>query len=185
MPAIKLDLKAAIVADKAACVPIKDIAARYGISSSAVHKHLRSAHLVTTHEPKWSDPMIATLRQMWCDGGTTTQIAAVLGVTKNAVCGKRRCLDLPSREHAVHEAGKRRHQKKDPLPAVQVVPAVVDTGLPVLPLSARCLFPMWTGRPVFRDGEPWFCGALRQRGSYCADHGRRCYERPRGMEAVE
>lgn len=45
----------------------------------------------------WTDERIETLKQMWADKGPASRIGAAIGVSKNAVIGMRKRLDLPAR----------------------------------------------------------------------------------------
>jgi GcrA cell cycle regulator len=45
----------------------------------------------------WTPDQIKTLRRLWALGNTCTQIARVLGTTKNSVAGKVNRLGLPPR----------------------------------------------------------------------------------------
>lgn len=52
---------------------------------------------------QWTDRMLAGLRRDWDDGVPTAEIGRRLGVSKNAICGKKRRLDLPNRPSPLPE----------------------------------------------------------------------------------
>lgn len=59
----------------------------------------------------WTDERIATLKKMWEGGSTASQIAEELGgVSRNAVIGKARRLDLKSRASPVKAAEKKKKE---------------------------------------------------------------------------
>jgi GcrA cell cycle regulator len=52
----------------------------------------------------WDDHWkVARLMQLWDEGLSTAAIGERLGVSKNAVCGKRRRLNLPERRSALQD----------------------------------------------------------------------------------
>lgn len=48
-------------------------------------------------EKIWTDELVFRLKRLWKNGVPTGRIGAELGVTKNAVCGKVRRLELTPR----------------------------------------------------------------------------------------
>lgn len=50
----------------------------------------------------WTLPMIDQLTQLWIGGYTTSEIGRQMGVSKNAVIGKARRIDLPMRYQPKH-----------------------------------------------------------------------------------
>lgn len=132
----------------------------------------------------WSDDRVATLRKLWFDGLSASQIARRLGgVTRNAVIGKVHRLGLcgrgatqpPSR---VRRASTPRLPRARPAPRPQTTrPAPLAVALPsegpglaadLVQLGARaCKWPI--GDPKSPDFS--FCGRHTE-GRYCAAHAQ-------------
>lgn len=142
----------------------------------------------------WTDDRVATLRKLWAEGLSASQIAKQLGgVTRNAVIGKVHRLGLagratPSRpaKRPVRAARPRPVGPTAPRlrPATPNVPAVVIPDLEplrfedgraanVLTLNDRmCKYPI--GDPATSDFA--FCGRNSECGPYCQDHARLAYQ---------
>ena len=77
----------------------------------------------------WTDEKVAQLRELWRDGKSASQIAAVLsdGITRNAVLGKVARLGLRG-------AAKKRHQSKVVKPK-PLAPRPVPLRAPIIPSS--------------------------------------------------
>lgn len=59
----------------------------------------------------WPDEAVATLRRLWADGKSCSQIAAEIGVTRNAIIGKVHRLKLPGRSKDTFKAAQARRAK--------------------------------------------------------------------------
>ena len=103
----------------------------------------------------WTDERVDVLKQLWDEGKTASQIAAVLGITRNAVIGK------------AHRIGVSRR----PSPIKRRKP-----GATILELTDRmCKWPI--GDP--RDSDFRFCGKPTKNGlPYCEDHCLQAYQQP-------
>lgn len=55
----------------------------------------------------WTTARIDELRRLWAEGAPIPRIAAALGTTKGAVCGKAHRLGLPMRKPTRNSASKR------------------------------------------------------------------------------
>ncbi len=143
----------------------------------------------------WTDERVASLKKLWLDGLSASQIAKQLGgVTRNAVIGKVHRLGLSGRAAPSQPA---RTVFKTPRPQRPVVTAApvrrVETQLPqpiapqapiylreetpgsatVLTLGAHmCKWPI--GDPS-TDGFS-FCGRRSSDGPYCNEHSRVAYQ---------
>jgi GcrA cell cycle regulator len=156
-----------------------------------------------SHE--WPDEASERLRALWLAGATTRVIGAELGVSRNAVVGKARRLDLPPRPNpkGIRPGGqlppprprpqpvRPPHQPLEPQQRASLAgrppapPATPPT--PPEPPPARaartdgCMWPM-------TDDKPWrFCGAATAgHGPYCRKHQEIAWiRRPsRGAEAA-
>ncbi len=140
----------------------------------------------------WTEERVETLKKLWADGLSASQIAKQLGgVTRNAVIGKVHRLGLsgraaPSRPAAAAAPASRVHASAaaEPAPApapAQTAPAPVDAkrmanGEYATVLTLRegmCKWPI--GDPS--DAEFRFCGrATRPGGAYCEAHAQMAYQ---------
>ena len=141
----------------------------------------------------WTEERVNTLRKLWTEGLSASQIAKQLGgVTRNAVIGKVHRLGLagratPSRpaKRPVRAARPRIVSPTAPRlrPAPGLPPVIVPQLEPlrgedgrtatVLSLNERmCKFPI--GDP--NDADFAFCGRDACSGPYCQDHARLAYQ---------
>jgi len=144
----------------------------------------------------WTDERVETLKKLWLDGLSASQIAKQLGgVTRNAVIGKVHRLGLSGRAAPSHPSRSTFKAPRPPRPATAPAartrvleprphhapaprPAYVD--LPgtatVLTLGAHmCKWPI--GDPSSNDFT--FCGRRAgEDGPYCNDHARLAYQPP-------
>jgi len=152
----------------------------------------------------WTDERVESLKKLWQDGLSASQIAKQLGgVTRNAVIGKVHRLGLSGRAKAIAAPAPR---PRKPRPAVSVAsrplvhgnvalapvsrPAVEPEpeDLPdpisnVVPMAERCTIldlTEFTCRwPVGEPGKPdfFYCGSRTKTGlPYCAYHARIAYQ---------
>ena len=141
----------------------------------------------------WTDERVSTLKKLWLEGLSASQIAKQLGgVTRNAVIGKVHRLGLSGRaapsqpSRPVFRPARPRPQvpapiaRREPIQrqAAPVPSPVLD--LPgtatVLTLGAHmCKWPI--GDPS--TDEFSFCGRVAsQEGPYCVEHARVAYQPP-------
>ncbi|HEY5072576.1 MAG TPA: GcrA family cell cycle regulator [Caulobacteraceae bacterium] len=144
----------------------------------------------------WTDDRVETLKKLWLDGLSASQIAKHLGgVTRNAVIGKVHRLGLsgratpsqpartsfkaprPARQVVSHLQTPRRVLERHPHPAPAPKPAayVEQPGTAtVLTLGAHmCKWPI--GDPSTDDFT--FCGRrASDEGPYCVEHARLAYQ---------
>ncbi|MES1156730.1 MAG: GcrA family cell cycle regulator [Alphaproteobacteria bacterium] len=141
----------------------------------------------------WTEERVNTLRKLWAEGLSASQIAKQLGgVTRNAVIGKVHRLGLagratPSRpaKRPVRAARPRvigptapRMRPPSAMPLVvvpQLEPLKDETGrtASVLTLNeSMCKFPI--GDP--NEADFAFCGRASSCGPYCQDHARLAYQ---------
>lgn len=146
----------------------------------------------------WSDDRCDRLRELWASGASCRQIAIELGggVTRNAVIGKVRRMDLPQRLHVSSKTNVRYGKKQArPTPSKPKKGTFMPgLGLPVLPEAepgdmealkgnAWAALSNSTPRPLLAvakdNGCRWpigedrpylFCGEPIHKGSYCAAH---------------
>lgn len=153
----------------------------------------------------WPEARDARLLALWAQDLSASEIGRKLGVGKNAVVGRLNRLRRRLGEAAVpHRASPIRGERRGGagavaqaarraeggaagaampvprLPPLPSAPAVVVPA-PVAPpvasrvvaaVGGRCCWPLWGdhARPTHR-----YCGAPRERGSYCAAHAREAY----------
>ncbi len=148
----------------------------------------------------WTDDRVATLKKLWLDGLSASQIAKQLGgVTRNAVIGKVHRLGLSGRAAPSQPARPVFKAPRPARPATQVQPAPVARRVEPAPVQPSAP-PAHV--PVYRHEEPgsatvltlgahmckWpigdpatdgfsFCGRRTgEDGPYCAEHARIAYQ---------
>jgi GcrA cell cycle regulator len=138
----------------------------------------------------WSAERTETLKRLWAEGWSASQVAARLGVTRGAVTGRIHRLGLVGRASASRAAtiGRRTAEARAPRPAAHDAPGAPQG--PSMPLPAAQ--PDDVARVSVMDLEPYhcrwipgdpveigayaplFCGLARSPGSsYCATHHAR------------
>lgn len=140
----------------------------------------------------WTDDRVESLKKLWLDGLSASQIAKLLGgVTRNAVIGKVHRLGLSGRAtpsqpaRPVFKAPRPprppvasppvQRRAAAPVPAPRPVPYVEQRGTAtVLTLGAHmCKWPI--GDPSTEDFS--FCGRRSTpEGPYCVEHARLAYQ---------
>jgi GcrA cell cycle regulator len=149
----------------------------------------------------WTDERVETLKKLWLDGLSASQIAKQLGgVTRNAVIGKVHRLGLSGRAAPSHPSRTTFKTPRAPRPISMPAPrprameprahhapaprAAPYVDLPgtatVLTLGAHmCKWPI--GDPSSDDFT--FCGRVSSdEGPYCIDHARMAYAPPQGKK---
>jgi len=133
-------------------------------------------------ETDWDDQQIAQLRKLWADGLTTSQIGAVMRLSKNAIIGKVHRLGLPSRPSpikrgAAHPAIERRSDS----PAMKSTAHIIQLHTPQ-PMQRVALAPAKYQSvkdcqfPVTAHAPYRFCDAPAAPGRvYCTRHVEVCY----------
>ena len=152
----------------------------------------------------WTDQQIQTLRQKWGNGFSASDIAKILGVTRNAVIGKAnrlklsaqqsstsRVTDLPSKGSVLATITKATKQRATlrPLPPVPTatpiaVKAIVRESRPIDVKRVEGISVTKAGErhcrwPIGdpRSPEFRFCGCSSYEGlPYCVDHARVAYQ---------
>jgi GcrA cell cycle regulator len=153
----------------------------------------------------WTEERVSTLRKLWVDGLSASQIAKQLGgVTRNAVIGKVHRLGLAGRATPSRPAKRmvrprtQRLQTGGPsrprtipslAPYAEAPPPLEPMAQPdgsvasVLTVTDRmCKWPI--GDPA--DQTFAFCGREASEGPYCAEHARVGFQpqKPRARKAV-
>lgn len=132
----------------------------------------------------WDEPKIAKLCQLWAEGLSTAEIGRRIGMSKNAVAGKRNRLGLPERPSPI----KRGAEPKAPVTsvtsaAVRQMAARAVLGVVNAPAAAKpvrlghiqhCSWPI--GEPGTKEFH--FCDDPSEAGKpYCPAHCKRAYLR--------
>ena len=144
----------------------------------------------------WTDERVETLKKLWLDGLSASQIAKQLGgVTRNAVIGKVHRLGLSGRATPSQPQRPIFKAPRTPRPAVSAAPAPRRTIEPILQAAqpaAPAYHPEEPGSATVLTlgahmckwpiGDPssdafTFCGRRSDReGPYCVDHARIAYQ---------
>ncbi len=149
----------------------------------------------------WTAERVEQLRSYVATGMTCSQIAAEIGVTRNAVIGKIHRLGLSTERPAAAPAGSCQQRARRPrlLARRQLLrlvspdapggtsetacePAAVDStqrcSLPEL-AQGKCRWPLNDSGSDFSTADFVFCGNEAAAGfSYCAGHARMAYRLP-------
>ena len=141
----------------------------------------------------WTDERVTTLKRLWLEGHSASQIAKQLGgVTRNAVIGKVHRLGLSGRatpsqpqrpvlkiakpvRPAVPQSAPRRLEAAPSIAPPQMVVERRETpgSATVLTLgSCMCKWPI--GDPSTNEFS--FCGKGAAQGPYCAEHAQVAYQ---------
>ena len=140
----------------------------------------------------WNDENVETLKKLWADGFSASQVAARIGgITRNAVIGKVHRLGLTGRGHKNNKPPKRR---SDPariprsramrkrvriLDVLQNLPPQTEIpvtgGVALMDLeSGQCRYPITPDHAT--SAQHRFCGCKQALGlPYCADHAKIAY----------
>lgn len=140
--------------------------------------------MTRTQNDEWPAERVEEFRRLWATDMTISQIATALGVTRNAVSGKRCRLGLPGRGSPIRH-GRRPKPPRKPKPrAVKPVPAP-KAAAPARPnplmLAATDLTPRTCRYPIGDPGAPGFgfCGhAVTEFRCYCDYHHGRTHTKP-------
>lgn len=153
----------------------------------------------------WTDERTTTLKKLWLDGLSASQIARQLGgVTRNAVIGKVHRLGLSARAEPSQPARPAFKAPRPPRPAAQTMPSAPRRVMPKESSTQNEVVPAASttpSLPAFREEEPgsatsltlgshmckWpigdpsndgftFCGRRSQEGPYCMEHARVAYQ---------
>lgn len=114
---------------------------------------------------EWNESRIETLKSLWNEGLSTSEMGVRLGITKNAVVGKVHRLGLPKRQSPIRT------------PVRRVVETEVRTDVVRIEelTTSMCRWPM--GEPGAHGFD--FCGRSSVDGRpYCDEHCARAYVKP-------
>lgn len=140
----------------------------------------------------WPPARVDKLRELWAAGYSASEIAGLLGVSRNAVLGKRRRLDLPQRRDARPNTRGPRSPRVFLSPEARALAAeqarlrreslpLIPRELPTPPPSTEFRCDVWaltstTCRYPYGDGPFTFCGAPVVNGfPYCQHHREICF----------
>lgn len=144
----------------------------------------------------WTDERVETLKKLWLDGLSASQIAKQLGgVTRNAVIGKVHRLGLSGRATPSQPQRPAFKAPRAPRPAIAAAPAAprraieptVPAQLPTPALTAEepgtaTVLTLGAHMCKWPIGDPasdafTFCGRRSDReGPYCSEHARVAYQ---------
>jgi GcrA cell cycle regulator len=153
----------------------------------------------------WNEMTISFLRYLWDDGGSCSQIAAIMGTSKNAIIGKAHRLKLPMRKTGTPRSERTMEMAKDkatkspvtmrvaavaPLPHVLIPVCLVPASFEPNPCTItelsryRCKWP--EGNPASPDFH--YCGAAKEPSDkpYCTHHAKIAFSpsRPNGPQPL-
>lgn len=144
----------------------------------------------------WTDERVDTLKKLWLDGLSASQIAKQLGgVTRNAVIGKVHRLGLSGRAAPSQPSRPVLRTQRPQRPAITQQPAprrsVETRNEPVPPTPLAISYPEEPGSATVLTlgahmckwpiGDPstdafTFCGKRIAEGTYCVEHARVAYQ---------
>jgi len=114
---------------------------------------------------EWNESRIETLKALWDEGLSTSEIGGRLGITKNSVVGKVHRLGLPKRQSPIRAPVRRVAEPEVRTDAVKI--DALSTGM--------CRWPM--GEPGTETFS--FCGRNSvEHRPYCEEHCARAYVKP-------
>lgn len=129
----------------------------------------------------WTDELAEQLRELWRIGLSATLIADELGLglTRCAILGKARRMDLPMRKRGPRKSVERT-MKRAYIIKVAVVPVEPAKPQPIhpptnIPVPLMMLENHHCRYIVSNGGQSLYCGAPKEMGSFCAYHGEKCY----------
>ena len=120
-----------------------------------------------TDEKGWTEERLETLKNLWKEGLSISQIGEKLGVTRNAVAGKAHRLGLPKRQSPISASGSvaRTKSKK-----TEEITSDLPLRLALRKINwsrSKCVWP--SGDPKTTDFS--FCGEPIEPGKpYCYEH---------------
>jgi GcrA cell cycle regulator len=149
----------------------------------------------------WTDERVTTLKKLWLDGLSASQIAKQLGgVTRNAVIGKVHRLGLSGRAAPSQPARPAFKAPRPARPAATTMPSAPRRVIAAEPAALPAVAAQ-PSVPAFRDEQPgsatvltlgahmckWpigdpstdgftFCGRRSSDGPYCNEHARVAYQ---------
>lgn len=148
----------------------------------------------------WSEERTATLKKLWLEGLSASQVARQLGgVSRSAVIGKVHRLGITVRETPIRPRAttvrapsriQARRPTREAAAAPRVAPRFEATEEDLLPTSGilglgahSCRWPI--GHP--ENDDFGFCGRPKTsaRGSYCEQHSQGAFRRLGSSQAVE
>lgn len=126
----------------------------------------------------WTPDKIQTLKTMWEQKYTATEIGAVLGCSRNAVLGKKHRLKL--RDRTIKRDGFK--------PPQSVFKPVKQKVIPMRkkPAALKKLLDLKQGEcrwPIGEDDNLMFCGAPCE-NTYCVEHMAIAYRKPTKPEVA-
>lgn len=77
---------------------------------------------------EWAEETIARLRKLWDEGLSTAEIGRRLGISKNAICGKKNRLGLPDRPSPIRRNGESKPYVKKPHAGANTLPPLGSLG---------------------------------------------------------
>jgi len=139
---------------------------------------------------EWTAEAIAEFRQFWREGLSASQIGRRMGVSKNAVVGKARRLDLPKRRSPIRLRKDGGRWEGRPKREVVVPPKLQKVVLPSMAVrtpqfDAPPRLAPTPFRPLQRTDCCYLipaegyrhglqCTEVAVRGSYCEEHAKLC-----------
>jgi GcrA cell cycle regulator len=145
----------------------------------------------------WTEEKIKTLTRMWADGRTCSQIGAAIGMSRNAVIGKRCRIGLPNRGESKSKHRSRPRSTKYAVPekriltpphiqALKAMEEEMKAAAPVVRTHDDAPVPLMIPlldltdqmcRWIVTDDRPFlYCAHETEPGtSYCEHHYRRMF----------
>jgi hypothetical protein len=154
-------------------VHIYDMARHFNMVEQSIRKARLRFGLPERKISNWTDERSDYLKESW-GHSTASAIAAKLNISRNAVIGRARRMDLDAKRSGPVTGNKQRPRQmpviiRPPAPPPREPfswPEIPSLNIPLLELEdGQCRFPCDEG----------FCGHPIVYNSYCAQHTRLCY----------
>ena len=135
----------------------------------------------------WNEKNIATLKKLWDEGLSASEIGRRMGITKSSAVGKAHRLGLSARPSPLKAAEKKEPKfvyRPIPIPVftpfIDLVPAPVTDSVSA---TLTCLYLLGERKSRISCDKPRMIGSP----SYCPEHHALCYvrRRPQLAEAAD
>jgi GcrA cell cycle regulator len=142
---------------------------------------------IKTKPQPWTYERIETLKSLWAEGQTASQIAKVLGgASRSAVCAKVHRLKLKPRASDEHRSAEQRQRRSKPTLVIAPKPKVLenepaallqDDGSPFGTLAIRDGLCRWRHGDVRESGVHYCAHPIKPHSPYCPFHSDKAWDK--------